>query len=64
LEIEKINISNYLLEFQNKAQHKKQDSKKFTEKFLSKETAHRRNPVFRKRAESPTYTSPTHRVGL
>ena len=42
-EIEKIRISDYLFEFQNKAQHKKQDPKKFTEKVLNKETAFKRD---------------------
>jgi predicted nucleotidyltransferase component of viral defense system len=42
-EIERFDISNYLFEFQNKAQHKKQDPKKFTEKVLSKETAFKRD---------------------
>ena len=42
-EIERFKISNYLFEFQNKAQHKKQDPKKFSEKVLSKETAFKRD---------------------
>ena len=42
-EIERIETSNYLFEFQNKAQHKKQDPKRFLEKVLSKETAFKRD---------------------
>ena len=42
-EIVKIEITDYLFEFQNKAQHKKQDPKRFMEKVLSKETAFRRD---------------------
>jgi len=42
-EIERFKISDYLFEFQNKAQHKKQDPTKFTEKVLSKETAFKRD---------------------
>ena len=42
-EIERIDISEYLFEFQDKAQHKKQNPKKFTEKVLSKETAFKRD---------------------
>jgi predicted nucleotidyltransferase component of viral defense system len=42
-EIERLEISDYLFEFKNKAQHKKQDPKKFTEKVLSKETAFKRD---------------------
>jgi len=42
-EIEKMKISGYLFEFQNKAQHKRQDPKRFLEKVLSKETAFKRD---------------------
>jgi len=42
-EIERFEISDYLFEFQNKAQHKKQDPKRFLEKILSKETAFKRD---------------------
>jgi predicted nucleotidyltransferase component of viral defense system len=42
-EIERFDISNYLFEFQNKAQHKKQDPEKFTKKVLNKETAFKRD---------------------
>jgi len=42
-EIERINIIDYLFEFQNKAQHKKQDPSKFIEKVLSKETIFKRD---------------------
>jgi predicted nucleotidyltransferase component of viral defense system len=42
-EIERFEISNYLFEFQNKAQHKKQDPRKLTEKFLNKEMAFKRD---------------------
>ena len=42
-EIERFKISDYLFEFQNKAQHKKQDPKRFMEKVLSKETAFKRD---------------------
>jgi len=42
-EIERIDITEHLFEFQNKAQHKKQDPKKFTKKILSKETAFKRD---------------------
>jgi len=42
-EIERFDISDYLFEFQNKAQHKKQDPTKFTEKVLGKETAFKRD---------------------
>jgi len=42
-EVERIEIANYLFEFQNKAQHKKQDPKRFMEKVLSKETAFKRD---------------------
>jgi len=42
-EIERLDISNHLFEFQNKAQRKKQDPNKFTEKFLSKEKAFKRD---------------------
>jgi len=42
-EIERFEISDYLFEFQNKAQHKKQDPKIFMEKVLSKETAFKRD---------------------
>ena len=42
-EIERLDISEHLFEFQNKAQHKKQDPKKFTEKVLSKEMAIKRD---------------------
>jgi len=43
VEVERIDITNHLFEFQNKAQHKKQDSKKFMEKVLSKEVAFKRD---------------------
>ena len=43
VEIERIDIAKYLFEFQSKAQHKKQDSKRFMEKVLSKETAFKRD---------------------
>jgi len=42
-EIERIDIAEHLFEFQRKAQHKKQDPKKFTEKVLSKETTFKRD---------------------
>ena len=42
-EIESIEVANYLFEFQNKAQHKKQDPKRFVEKVLSKEKAFKRD---------------------
>jgi len=42
-EIERFKISDYFFEFQNKAQHKKQDPNKFTEKILSKEKAFKRD---------------------
>ena len=42
-EIERLDISDYLFEFQNKAKHKKQAPEKFTEKVLSKETAFKRD---------------------
>jgi len=42
-EIERFDISDYLFEFQNKAQHKKQTPEKFTEKVLSKETVFKRD---------------------
>ena len=42
-EIERLDISEYLVEFQNKAKYKKQDPKKFTEKVLSKEMAFKRD---------------------
>ena len=42
-EIEGIDIPEHLFEFQNKAQHKKQDPKKFTEKVLNKEVAFKRD---------------------
>jgi predicted nucleotidyltransferase component of viral defense system len=42
-EIEKIDIGEYLFEFQNKAAHKKQDPKKFIEKILNKEMAFKRD---------------------
>jgi len=42
-EIERIDITKYLFEFQNKALHKKQDPKKFLEKVLSKEAAFKRD---------------------
>lgn len=43
VEIERMKITDYLFEFQNKSQHKKQDPKKFTEKVLSKETTFKRD---------------------
>jgi len=42
-EIERFDISEHLFEFQSKAQHKKQDPKRFLEKVLSKETAFKRD---------------------
>jgi predicted nucleotidyltransferase component of viral defense system len=42
-ELERYEISDYLSEFQRKAQHKKQDTNKFLEKVLSKETAFKRD---------------------
>ena len=42
-EIERLDISNHLFEFQNKARHKQQDPNKFTEKVLSKEKAFKRD---------------------
>ena len=42
-EIERIDIADYLFDFQNKARHKKQDPEKFMEKVLSKETAFKRD---------------------
>jgi len=42
-EIEMLEIADYLFEFQNKAQHSGQDTKKFLEKVLSKETALKRD---------------------
>ena len=42
-EIERIDVADYLFEFQNKAQQKKQDPKKFMEKVLSKEVAYKRD---------------------
>jgi predicted nucleotidyltransferase component of viral defense system len=42
-EIERFEIADYLFEFQNKAQHKKHDPKKFLEKVLNKETAFKRD---------------------
>jgi predicted nucleotidyltransferase component of viral defense system len=42
-EIEKFEIADHLFEFQNKAQHKKQDPRKFLEKVLSKETVFKRD---------------------
>ena len=42
-EIERFEISDYLFEFHNKAQHKKQDPKRFLEKILSKETVFKRD---------------------
>ena len=42
-EIERLKITDYLYEFQNKSQHKKQDPKSFFEKVLSKETAFKRD---------------------
>ena len=42
-EIERLNISEYLFEFQNKAQHKKQDPQRFLEKVLNKETSFKRD---------------------
>jgi predicted nucleotidyltransferase component of viral defense system len=41
--IERLQVSDYLSEFQNKAQHKKQDPKRFMEKVLSKEAAFKRD---------------------
>jgi predicted nucleotidyltransferase component of viral defense system len=43
VEIERFKISDYLFEFQNKAQHKRQDPKRFLEKVLSKEMAFKRD---------------------
>jgi predicted nucleotidyltransferase component of viral defense system len=42
-EIERLEIADYLFEFQNKAHHKKQDPNKFSEKVLNKETAFKRD---------------------
>ncbi len=42
-EIEGVQIASHLFEFENKAQHKKQDPKKLLEKVLSKETAFKRD---------------------
>ena len=41
-EIERLEITDHLFEFQNKAKHKKQDPNKFIEQILSKETAFKR----------------------
>ena len=41
--IERFDVSKYLFEFQNKALHKKQEPKKFTEKVLSKENVFKRD---------------------
>jgi len=42
-EIERFEIADYLYEFQNKAQYKKQDSKRFVEKVISKKMAFKRD---------------------
>ena len=42
-EVERIDVTDHLLEFQNKVQRKKQDPKKFMKKILSKETAFKRD---------------------
>lgn len=42
-EIEKLNIAEHIFSFTNKANHKKQDPKKFMEKVLNKETAFKRD---------------------
>jgi predicted nucleotidyltransferase component of viral defense system len=42
-EIERLDVADYLFEFQSKAQHKKQDPTRFLEKILSKETAFKRD---------------------
>jgi len=42
-EVERIDLTEHLLEFQNKAKQKKQDPKKFTEKILGKETIFKRD---------------------
>jgi len=42
-EIERLDVSDFLFEFQNKAQNKNQDSKNFMEKVMSKETAFKRD---------------------
>jgi predicted nucleotidyltransferase component of viral defense system len=42
-EIERIEIQEYLFEFQNKARHKKQDPKRFMEKVMSKEIVFKRD---------------------
>jgi predicted nucleotidyltransferase component of viral defense system len=42
-EIERLDILEYLFEFQNKAKHKKQDPKRFAEKVLNKEAAFKRD---------------------
>ncbi|MDR2584728.1 MAG: nucleotidyl transferase AbiEii/AbiGii toxin family protein [Prevotellaceae bacterium] len=42
-EIERINVVDFLIEFRNKAFHKKQDPNKFIEKVLSKEAAFKRD---------------------
>lgn len=43
VEIERMKITDFLFEFQNKAQHKKQNSEKFMEKALSKEATFKRD---------------------
>lgn len=42
-EIEKLDIAEHIASFNNKAKHKKQDPKKFTEKVLSRETSFKRD---------------------
>jgi predicted nucleotidyltransferase component of viral defense system len=42
-EVERFDIASYFAEFQNKAQHKKQDATKLMEKVLSKEAMFKRN---------------------
>jgi predicted nucleotidyltransferase component of viral defense system len=42
-EIERLDVSDFLFEFQNKAQNKKQDPKNFMVKVMSKETAFKRD---------------------
>lgn len=42
-EIERLDVSEYVYAFNNKAKHKKQDPQNFMRKVLSKETAFRRD---------------------
>jgi len=59
-EVERIKTDDYLFEFQNKAQHKKQDPKKFTEKVLGKETAFKRD--WEKKLASQIHDLPKYEV--